>query len=298
MALRHNQNLDRNIQKKQMTKVIAISFLLMLVEIIVALFSKSMALLADAAHILADIAALTLGLIAIWFASKPPTPDKTYGYYRSEILAGFVNAFLLVVISIFIISKAWQGFNIPHFIEPLPVLAMALLSLLVNLICLRLLSDNKVSAGSVNLKTAGLEIFGDVLASVGVLVSGLVILFFHWYQADALVSCLIGFFILGRTWQLLKECTNILMEGTPSHVDLGSLKNAVLAVPNVFAIHDMHVWTITSGLDAMSAHVLIDKNGDQNVILNTITDILHNKFNLKHTTIQIEQASCEKDACS
>ena len=302
MALGHNHSLtnDRNDQRKRMLKVLAITLSFMLIEIVAAFFTKSLALLADAGHMLTDVGALSLGLIALWFAGKPPTVGKTYGYYRSEILAGFINAFLLVAVSIFIIVNACQRLGDSPIIEPIPVFFVAALGLLVNLICLRLLSikDGIDESKSINLKAAYLEIFSDALASIGVIISSLIIFFFRWYQVDAFVSLFIGFFILGRTWNLLSECTNILMEGTPPHVDLEFLRNSVLAVPDVIGIHDMHVWTITSGLDAMSAHILIDRKANQDVVLNLVSKVLQDRFNLNHTTIQIEQASCDKDACS
>jgi cobalt-zinc-cadmium efflux system protein len=296
----HNLTEDRNNQKKRMIRVLSITVLFMVVEVIVGLISKSLALIADAGHMLTDIGAITLSLIAIWFASKPPTADKTYGYYRSEILAGFLNAFLLVAVSIFIMVNAWQRFNEPVMIQPLPVFLIALLGLVVNLFCMRLLNapSKNGEKKSVNLKAVYLEVFGDALASIGVIISSLIIIIFQWYQADALVSGFIGIFILRRTWNLLSECTNILMEGTPAHVDLKALKDSVMAVTGVISIHDMHVWTITSGLDAMSAHILIDRKADQDLVLDMVTSLLQEKFNLNHTTIQIEQASCEKDACS
>ena len=300
LGQKHSLANTRNDQRKRMMQVLVLTLAIMVIEIIAALLSKSLALLADAGHMLTDLGALTLSLIAIWFASKPPTAGKTYGYYRSEILAGFINAFLLVAVSIFIISSAWQRLSDPPIIAPMPVFLVAILGLVVNLICLRLLSgkDSGEVSKSINLKAVFLEVFSDALASIGVIFSSLLIFFFRWYQADALAGLLIGFFILGRTWNLLSECTNILMEGTPPHVDLESLKNSVLKVPNVIGIHDMHVWTITSGLDAMSAHILVNREANQDQVLDMLTEVLHNKFNLNHTTIQIEQESCDKDPCS
>ncbi len=287
-------------ERERMMRVLAITLTFMVLEFVAAIFSRSIALFADAGHLLTDVGALTLGLIAIWFAGKPPTAGKTYGYYRSEILAGFINAFLLVAVSIFIISSAWQRLNNPPEIEPLLVFSVAVLGLIVNLISLRVLNGGGKGEAdkSINIRAASLELLADAGASIGVIFSSLIIFFFRWYQADAFAGLFIGVFILWRTWNLLSECTNILMEGTPGHVDVESLKNSVLRVPDVIGIHDMHVWTITSGLDAMSAHILVNKEADQHKVLDMVTQVLHDKFNLNHTTIQIEQASCEKDACS
>lgn len=296
MILDHHSRKD---QRKRMLIVLIVLFLFMIVEIVVAFLSKSLALLADAGHILTDAGALSLSLIAIWFTEKPPTAGKTYGYYRSEILAGFINASVLIAVSIFILISAWQRLNAPPVIEPVPVFFMAILGLAINLFCMRLVSDgHKHHDKSINAKAVYLELLGDTLASVGVIISSIVIIFFHWYQVDVFVGFLIGVFILVRTWGLLSECIHILMEGTPPHVDVEALKNTVLSLPEIIGIHDVHVWTITSGLDAMSAHILINIDANSDEVLNTVTDILRDKFNLNHTTIQIEQASCNKDACS
>ncbi len=290
----------RHRNQKRMMQVLAITISLMLLEIIAAYMSKSLALLAEAGHMLTDVGAISLGLIAFWFASKSATPEKTYGYYRSEILAGLINAMTLLAVSIFIISHAWQRLREPVVIEPLPVLCVAVVGLIVNLVCLRLLGHGHVSERekSLNVKAAYLEVFSDALISTGVIVSSLIIVVFHWYQIDALISLAIGLFIWPRTWTLISECTNILMEGTPNHIDLKLLRSAILEAEGVIDIHDVHVWTITSGLDAMSAHLSVNKVADPDQVLDTVTKILQEKFDLQHTTIQIEQASCQTDACS
>ncbi len=290
----------RSRSQKRMLQVLAITVLFMIVEVIVGILSKSLALLADAGHMLTDVGAISLGLIAFWFASKPATPGKTYGYYRSEILAGFINGFVLVAISFFIIVHAWERLKDAPVIEPLPVLGVAFVGLLVNLFCMRLLkhTGHNESEKSLNVKAAYLEVYGDALMSIGVMVSSLIILFFRWYQIDALTSLVIGGFILIRTWSLLKECTNILMEGTPEHIDMGLMRKAILSVAGVIDVHDIHVWTITSGLYAMSAHVTADRASDVDKVLDAVTIVLQQEFDLKHTTIQIEQASCQTDACS
>jgi len=284
--------------QRRMLYVLAITVAFMFIEALTAWFTKSLALLADAGHMLTDVGAMVLGLIAFWFASKPATPGKTYGYYRSEILAGFVNALLLVCISFFIIHESWQRLKTPNEIDPIPVLIVASLGLLVNLICLKFLDthghDRKTK--SINVKAASLEIYGDALVSIGVIISSVIILFTHWYRADAVVSICIGLLILPRTWSLLSECTNILMEGTPQHIDLEELKNSLLSVPGVIDVHDIHVWTITSGLDSMSAHVSVNQQISVDEALQAVTKILQEKFNLSHTTIQIEQAACQTEA--
>jgi cobalt-zinc-cadmium efflux system protein len=288
----------RTKSKSRMLLVLAIICSFMVVEVITAVFSHSLALWADAGHMLTDVGALLLGLLAIWFASKPATAEKTYGYYRSEILAGFVNAFALVGISLFIIFEAYQRLKNPPEVHAVPIFCVALLGLIVNVVSLRILSESKTDC--INTRAAYLEILGDSMISGGVMVSSLIIYFTHWYAADPIVSGLIGFMILPRTWLLLSECTNILMEGTPGRIDLSALRKAMLAVPGVIEVHDIHVWTITSGLDSMSGHVRIDPKAQAEQVLDGVTKVLKDDFELHHTTIQVEQAACESemDACA
>src|SRR5277367_2156154 len=212
--------------KSKMLTVLIIICLYMVVEVVTAIFTHSLALLADAGHLITDVGGITLGLIALWFAAKPATLEKTYGYYRSEILAGFLNALALAGISIFIVTEAYQRLKAPPEVASAPVFAVALLGIAVNYISLKLLGDSH--GQSINTRAAYLEILSDFVVSIGVMVSSVIIYFTHWYAADPIVSALIALFILPRTWLLLRECTNILMEGTPQHVNLASLSNAML----------------------------------------------------------------------
>lgn len=273
--------------RKRMLLILAITFGYMLVEIITALYSHSLALMADAGHMLTDVGALVLALIAIWFANKPATSEKTYGYYRSEILAGFINALLLVAISLVILYESYERFRHPPTVSSVPVFCIAMLGFFVNMLSLRLLRESKDD--SVNMRAAYLEILGDSLVSFGVMLAGVIMYFSHWYVVDPIISGLIGLLILPRTWLLLSECTNILMEGTPAHVDLTELRNSMLSVDGVIEVHDIHVWTITSGLDAMSGHVRIDSRAQAEPVLDKLTKVLKDQFGLHHTTIQVEQ---------
>jgi cobalt-zinc-cadmium efflux system protein len=276
--------------KTKMLMVLVIICTYMLVEVVGAILTHSLALLADAGHLVTDVGALSLGLIALWFAAKPANSEKTYGYYRSEILAGFLNALALAGISIFIVTEAYQRLKAPPEVQSVPVFLIGLLGIAVNYIALNLLGDDHHQ--TINARAAYLEILSDFLVSIGVMVAGAIIYFTHWYAADPIVSALIALFILPRTWLLLKECTNILMEGTPQHVDLLSLRKAMLSVPGVAEVHDIHVWTITSGLDAMSGHVRIQSNASSEQVLEAVTKVC-NDFKLDHTTIQVEQDICK-----
>jgi cobalt-zinc-cadmium efflux system protein len=286
----HHHDL-RNESKKGMLTVLGMTSAYMLIEVVTGLMTHSLAMFADAGHMLSDVGALLLGLLAVWFSSKPATPGKTYGYYRSEILAGFFNALALVALSLIIVFEAYRRFSNPPEVHGVPVLIVAALGLGMQLISLKLLK--KSADASINARAAYLEILGDSLASVGVIVSSLIIIFTKWYAADPIISGLIGLAILPRTWLLLSECVNILMEGTPGRIDLSSLRKSITAVEGVLDVHDVHVWTITSGLDAMSGHILIDNRAPAEEVLTRVTKILNDDFDLHHTTIQVEQLECK-----
>jgi len=294
----HSHHDLRNESKKGMLTVLALTGTYMVIECVTGYFTGSLAMFADAGHMLSDVAALVLSLLAVWFASKPATPGKTYGYYRSEILAGFFNALALVVLSLVVLYEAYRRFSSPPEVHGIPVLVVAAIGLLMQLVSLKMLK--KSADASINTRAAYLEILGDSLASVGVIISSLIIIFTRWYLADPIISGIIGLAILPRTWLLLSECINILMEGTPGHIDLSSLREAITAVPGVQGIHDMHVWTITSGLDAMSGHIIIDSTAPAEEVLTNVTKILNEDFDLHHTTIQVEQLACKGtgESCS
>ncbi len=293
----HHHDL-RNESKKGMLTVLGMTAAYMLIEVVTGLMTHSLAMFADAGHMLSDVGALLLGLLAVWFSSKPATPGKTYGYYRSEILAGFFNALALVALSLIILFEAYRRFSNPPEVHGVPVLIVAALGLGMQLLSLKLLK--KSADASINARAAYLEILGDSLASVGVIVSSLIIIFTKWYAADPIISGLIGLAILPRTWLLLSECVNILMEGTPGRIDLSSLRKSITAVEGVLDVHDVHVWTITSGLDAMSGHILIDNRAPAEEVLTRVTKILNDDFDLHHTTIQVEQLECKGtgESCS
>ncbi|MFN8552321.1 MAG: cation diffusion facilitator family transporter [Candidatus Obscuribacterales bacterium] len=294
----HSHHDLRNESKKGMLTVLALTGTYMVIECVTGYFTGSLAMFADAGHMLSDVAALVLSLLAVWFASKPATPGKTYGYYRSEILAGFFNALALVVLSLVVLYEAYRRLSSPPEVHGIPVLVVAAIGLLMQLVSLKMLK--KSADASINTRAAYLEILGDSLASVGVIISSLIIIFTRWYLADPIISGIIGLAILPRTWLLLSECINILMEGTPGHIDLSSLREAITAVPGVQGIHDMHVWTITSGLDAMSGHIIIDSTAPAEEVLTNVTKILNEDFDLHHTTIQVEQLACKGtgESCS
>ena len=227
----------------------------MIAEVVGALVTGSLALLADAAHMLTDVGGLALALLAIRFAAREATPQLTYGYLRTEVLSALTNAVVLLLLTVYILYEAYQRFLAPPEILSGPMLIVAAIGLVVNLISMRLLAGG--SAESLNVKGAYLEVLGDMLGSVGVIVAALIIMWTGWRLADPIMGAGIGLFIVPRTWTLLKQVTHILMEGTPPNIDLALLERKLMDIPGVTAVQDLHVWTVTSGFDAMSCHLVV-----------------------------------------
>lgn len=262
---------------------------LMVVELIAGYMTQSLALMADAGHMLSDVAAQVLAIAAMWFSTKPPNEAKSFGYYRTEILASLINGVMLVCISAFIIFEGLNRVFHPAPVQANVMLGVAAVALCINIFSMRTLHG--VAQNSLNVKAAYLELMGDMLASAGVLVAAIIIYFTKWYLADPVISILIGIAILPRTWLLLAEATNILMEGTPAHIDVDKLKTALRSIPGVSGVHDIHVWTITSGFDAMSAHVQVQAPEQHDVVLAGVIKLAREDFGITHTTIQIEPPS-------
>ena len=258
----------------------------MLVELVGAFVTGSLALFADAAHMLTDVGGLALALFAIWIASRPPTPAKTYGYYRAEILAALLNALVLLGVATAVLVEAWERLLHPRPLLGLPMLAIGALGLVVNVIGIWLL--HRDAAHSLNVRAAYLEVLSDAVSSLGVLLAATVVLVTGWTAADPLVSAGIALFIVPRTWGLLRQAVNILLEGVPAHLDLSAIEEAMGQVAGVVRVHDLHVWTLTSGREAMSAHVVVTDVRESERLLEALHGVLHARFGIDHTTIQLE----------
>jgi cobalt-zinc-cadmium efflux system protein len=258
----------------------------LVVELVAAFWTNSLALLADAAHMLTDTAALALALFATWIATRPPTPAKTYGYYRAEILAALVNALVLLAVAGWILFEAWERLREPAEVLAGPMAVVAALGLGVNLLCARLL--HRGAASSLNVRAAYLEVLTDALSSLAALVAAGVVLTTGLTLADAIASGAIALLIVPRTWSLLRQAVNVLLEGVPPHLELGEIEAAMCAVPGVRRVHDLHVWTLTSGREAMSAHVVVDDVRESERLLEALHTVLHARFGIDHTTIQLE----------
>jgi cobalt-zinc-cadmium efflux system protein len=258
----------------------------LLIEAAVGLWTGSLALLADATHMLVDAGGVLLSLLAVWFAERPATPAKTYGYYRVEILAALVNGVVLCVMAVAILIVTYERIWQPPAVPGGPILVVAALGFGVNLVGLRLL--RRGAAESLNVRGAYLEVAGDAVSSALVILAGLIIVVTGWTLADVIAGALIALFILPRTWALLRQAVNVLLEGAPPHLDVTEIESALCAAPAVRRVHDLHVWTLTSGREAMSAHVVVDAGAPADRILEELHVILHARFGIDHTTIQIE----------
>ncbi len=272
--------------KRQLTAVFALTSTYLIVEVIGGILTGSLALLADAAHMLTDVGGVGLALFAIRFAERPATPERTYGFYRVEILSAIANAVVLLGISAYILDEAYQRFRNPPEVESLGMLGVAAIGLIVNLVSMRLLK--KGSTESLNLKGAYFEVLSDMLSSLGVIIAGLIMWTTQWYYADPIFSAGIGLFILPRTWSLLREAVGVLLEGTPSDVNVTSVREAIASIPGVTAVHDLHIWSLTSGMNALSAHVVLGPGAAYDQVLRAVQARVTNGLNIHHATIQVE----------
>ncbi len=279
--------------RQRLAIVLALTAVYMIAETLGGWWSGSLALLADAGHMLTDVAALALALIAAWFGSRPATSSKTFGYYRLEIIAALVNGVALVVISLLIFYEAYLRWLSPTVVRSGLMMIIAAGGLAVNLGCAWILHGRHEV--DLNIHGAWLHIIGDALGSVAALVAGGVMALYGWYAADPLFSILICLLIIWSSWVLIHESTNVLLEGTPAHINLASVEDAILQTQGVADVHDLHVWTITSGREALSAHVIHSGTISQSELLRELRTKLHDRFGVDHLTIQMETPDFEDE---
>ena len=276
--------------QRRLQAVLLLTTLLIGLEGTGGILSGSLALMADAGHLLTDAAGLALALLALHFSERPANPERTYGYYRVEILAALTNAVVLTGVSLFILYEAWQRLRQPTEIRTGLMVAVAAVGLAVNLASALFL--RRAAGHSLNMRAAYLEVLADALASLGVIVAAVVVRTTGWLYADPLVSALIGFAILPRTWALLREAVGVLLEGTPSDVNLAALREAIGRVPGVAGVHDLHVWTLTSGVHAMSVHAVLGGDATHQAVLAEVQQCVARGFRITHVTVQIESEGC------
>lgn len=261
----------------------------MVVEFAAGLITGSLALMSDAAHMATDVVGLGLAVAAITLANRPAGSQRTFGMYRLEVLAALANGLLLIGVAGWVIIEAVRRFQDPVEIPGVPMLAVAVLGLVVNILSFRLL--RRGAAESLNLKGASLEVLGDLLGSIGVIVAAVVLLTTGWVYADAIIGVGVGLFILPRTFVLLRATVRVLLEAAPPELPVGDVSAAIEAVHGVTAVHDLHVWSITSGMNTVSGHIVTAPGADSDVVLSAVLTMLSSRFGIEHATIQCETAA-------
>jgi cobalt-zinc-cadmium efflux system protein len=287
----HGVDLDRTGSKRALKLVLLLTATFMVAEVVGGLVADSLALLADAGHMLSDTAALGVALFAAWLAGRPGGPSRTFGYRRAEILAALFNGVTLVAISIWIFIEAGMRLGDPPDVDAGLMLGIAIGGLVVNLASAAILRPH--SAESLNASAALRHVLADLLGSVGVIVAALIILATGWDYADPVVSVAIGILILVSSWGILRDSVRILLEASPADMEVEEVGRAMAAVPGVASVHDLHVWTITSGFQALAAHVLVPRDIDCHATRRDVEAMLHERFGLHHTTLQVDHEGGE-----
>lgn len=271
--------------QRRLRWALALTATFLVAEVVGGILANSLALLADAGHMLTDVAALALSLFVAWFSRQPAVPEKTYGYLRWEILAAFLNGAALLVVSGFIIFEAFGRLRAPEPVATGLMLSVAAGGLLVNAACAWIL--HPLHAHSLNARGAYLHVLGDLLGSIGTVAAGATIRFTGWQAADPIASILVTLLIVRSSWHLVRESVDVLLEATPSHISLGAVRDALSRVEGVSAVHDLHVWTVTSGMVAMSVHAVVPREADHQRVLRDAVAAMR-EFGILHCTVQIE----------
>jgi cobalt-zinc-cadmium efflux system protein len=285
------QAVSRKAETRALKLALLITSVVMVAEFIGGLWTNSLALLADAAHMLTDAAAIGLSLFAIWFIRRPATPEKTYGYFRVEILAALVNGAALLMIALFLLRESYFRFFDPQEVKSLEMLMIASVGLAANLTSAWLL--HATHKHSLNVRGAFLHVVGDAMGSLGAIMAGIAMLVWQAYWADAAAGALVSMLILFNAWRLVRDAVLVLLEGAPAHVNLASMREALCRVSGVESVHDLHVWTLTSGVHAMTCHAVVNGDRNRNRIIQEMSQVSREQFDVQHTTIQIE----DEDLC-
>lgn len=262
----------------------------LIVEVIGGFLTNSLALLSDAGHMLSDSSALFLSLIAMFFAARKPSAKKTYGFYRFEILAALINGVMLVVISLVIIWEAYQRFFAPPEVASLSMMGIAFVGLLANIAAAFVLMRGDYK-NNLNIRSAFLHVLGDLLGSVGAILAGLLMWKFNWYIADPIISVVVAVLIMLSAWRVTRDSVDVLMESTPASIDADQVSDALSKIEGVTSVHDLHIWTVTSGFDSLSCHLHVKNGLASYPILQEALHLLEHQFGITHSTIQIEDSS-------
>jgi cobalt-zinc-cadmium efflux system protein len=278
--------------KRSLKLVLAITVAMMVAEVLGGWFANSLALLADAGHMLTDAAAIGLALFAAWISERPPTANKTFGYLRLEVLAALVNGATLFVLAGLIVWHAIDRFVSPPAVEPQLMLGVAAVGLVANVVALKILHGGHEH--SLNIRGAFLHVLGDLLGSVGALIAGVIILTTGWMLADPITSIVIAALILGGAWRLVRDSVDVLLEATPRSISLQQVADRISSIPDILEVHDLHVWTVTSGVIAMSGHAIVAEPSRNQAVLETVQRRMA-ELGINHVTVQIEDG---KNTCA
>ena len=288
----HSHDIGGGSQKKALLIVLLFTGAFMFIEAAAGYYTGSLALLSDAGHMLTDVVALIIAFMAVWVTSRPPTARKTFGFYRAEILAAFINGLLLFGISVWIIIEAFHRLKTPEPVKSLDMTIVAVAGLLLNLgsayVLYKFRSDN------LNIKAAMYHVISDALGSVGAIAAGLVMIFTSWYYADSIISIFISVLILKGAWTLIRDSSHILLEGTPSRIDIDAVEKSICSHDGVISVHDLHAWTLTQGHEALSAHLVVSDMQSGEALMGEIKSLLLEKFRISHVTLQIETEECDE----
>jgi len=282
---------------RQLRLALALTGSFLVVELVAAWLTQSLALLSDAAHMFTDVAALAIALAAIQIGRRPADAKRTFGYYRFEILAAAANALMLFAVAIYIGWEAWQRLKTPAEVASVPMMVVASIGLVVNLLAMRLLRSG--SEESLNVKGAYLEVLSDMVGSAGVIAGGALIWATGWLWVDTVVAIGIALWVLPRTWTLLREAMNVLLQGVPTGIELSGVEALLLSFDGVRTVHALHVWSVSSGRHVMSAHLVVEPRLlNDPLVLARINEALEHRFGLTHTTVQLESAENRPPHCA
>lgn len=281
-------------ERRRLAWVLCLVGVYLVAEVVGGFLTGSLALLADAGHMFSDVAALTLSLFAIWLAQRPTSVERTFGFHRIEILAALANGVALLAVALLILIEAGERLRAPSEVLGGPMLAVAVGGLLVNLAGLWILRGGKEA--NLNVRGAWLHVLSDALGSIGAIAAGGLVWAFGWTRADPIASIAISLLVIFASWQLLRETVGVLMEAAPRHIDVEQVARALTETPGVVAVHDLHVWTITSGLVSLSCHVESSHERPDRELLGALQRVLRQRFDIEHVTIQIEPADFDECA--
>lgn len=291
MGAGHDHGLSEIQHERPLWWAFGLTAAFLIAEVVGGLLTNSLALLSDAAHMMTDVIALVISLVAVRLSRRPPDARRTYGYARMEAIGAMVNGGLLFVVAGYILWEAVGRFRHPPEVASTGMLVIAVLGLVINLISMRLL---KVGSGSsLNVRGAYLEVWSDMLGSVGVLVAALVIRFTGWTVADPIIAVLIGLWVLPRTWTLLRQAGHVLMQGVPAGMELDEIRSLMLSHPAVTQVHDLHAWALGSRQPVLTAHVVVNEDADLEQVRLALAAALEERFNVHDATLQVERRACE-----